>query len=46
MDFFNNKENNILKFKINSEGIDINKIEPRLILTTNENKKLLPYTKS
>jgi hypothetical protein len=41
MEFFNNKENENLKFKINSEGIDINKIEPRLILTTKENKNYL-----
>lgn len=37
MELFNNKENENLKFKINSEGIDINKVEPRLILTTKEN---------
>ena len=41
MEFFNNKENENLKFKINSEGVDINKIEPRLILTTKENKNYL-----
>jgi len=41
MEFFNNKENDSLKFKINSEGIDINKIEPRLILVTKENKNYL-----
>lgn len=41
MEFFNNKENDILKFKLNSEGIDVNNIEPRLILTTNENKNYL-----
>ena len=32
MEFFNNKENESLKFKLNSEGVDINKIEARLIL--------------
>jgi len=41
MEFFNNKENEILKFKINSEGIDVNNIETRLILTTKENKNVL-----
>ena len=37
MEFFNNTNNEKLKFKVNSEGININKIEPRLILTTSEN---------
>ena len=41
MELFNNKENEILKFKINSEGIDVNNIEPRLILITKENKNVL-----
>ena len=41
MEFFNNKENESLRFKINSEGIDINNIEPRLILMTKENKNYL-----
>ena len=41
MELFNNKENDLLKFKINSEGININNIEPRLILTTKENKNYL-----
>ena len=41
MEFYNNKNNDTLKFKINSEGIDTNKMEPRLILTTNENKNYL-----
>jgi hypothetical protein len=41
MELFNNKENENLKFKINSEGIDMNKVEPRLILTTKENKNYL-----
>lgn len=41
MELFNNENNDKLKFKINSEGIDINNIEPRLILTTNENKNYL-----
>jgi len=41
MEFFNNKENENLKFKINSEGIDTEKVEPRLILTTKENKNYL-----
>ena len=40
MELFNNKENEILKFKINSEGIDVNNIEPRLILITKENKNV------
>lgn len=37
MEFFNNTNNDNLKFKLNSEGININKIEPRLILTTSDN---------
>lgn len=41
MEFFNNKNNESLKFKINSEGIDIENIEPRLILITKENKNYL-----
>jgi hypothetical protein len=41
MEFFNNKENDSLKFKINSEGVDMNKVEPRLILTTEKNKNYL-----
>lgn len=41
MELFNNKENEIIKFKLNSEGIDVNNIEPRLILTTKENKNIL-----
>ena len=41
MDLFNNKENDILKFKINSDGINVNDVEPRLILMTKENKNVL-----
>jgi hypothetical protein len=41
MEFFNNKNNESLKFKINSEGIDLENIEPRLILITKENKNYL-----
>jgi len=41
MELFNNKNNESLKFKINSEGIDTDKMEARLILTTNENKNYL-----
>lgn len=41
MEFFNNKENDILKFKINSDGINYNDVEPRLILMTKENKNVL-----
>jgi hypothetical protein len=41
MELFNNKENEILKFKLNSEGIDVNNIETRLILTTKENRNFL-----
>ena len=41
MEFFNNKENDILKFKINSDGINVNDVEPRLILMTKENKNVL-----
>jgi hypothetical protein len=41
MVLYNNENNDTLKFKINSEGIDVNNIEPRLILTSNENKNYL-----
>ncbi len=41
MELFNNKENETLKFKINSDGIDVGNIEPRLILITKENKNVL-----
>ncbi|MDY0268794.1 hypothetical protein [Trichloromonas sp.] len=40
MEFYNNEKNDKLKFKINIEGIDINNIEPRLIIT-NENNNYL-----
>lgn len=36
MDFFNNKNNDVLKFKLNVEGIDTNNIEPRLIFKSND----------
>lgn len=45
MEFFNNKENDTLKFKLNSEGIDINNIEPRLILKTKKNNNLIIFGK-
>lgn len=38
MEFFNNSANDNLKFKLNSDGVDLNKIEPRLILTTKNNE--------
>lgn len=41
MEFFNNKKNNLLKFKINSEGLNTKKIETRLILTTENNKNYI-----
>ena len=41
MELFNNKENEILKFKINSEGINVNNVEARLVLVTKENKNVL-----
>lgn len=41
MELFNNKENDSLKFKINSEGINVNNIEPRLVIITKENKNYL-----
>jgi hypothetical protein len=37
MEFFNNNINDKLNFKINIEGIDINKIEPRLIIKNEKN---------
>lgn len=45
MDFYSNKLNDSLKFKINSEGIDTNMIETRLILKTSENKNYLLFGK-
>lgn len=36
MDLFNNENNASLKFKLNSEGIDINSIECRSVFITNE----------
>lgn len=41
MEFFSNKKNETLKFKINSEGIDVNVVEPRLVLVTKENKNYI-----
>lgn len=38
MEFFNNSINDSLKFKLNSDGVDLNRIEPRLILTTKSNE--------
>jgi len=38
MEFFNNVENDTLKFKLNGDGVDLDNIEARLILTTKENK--------
>jgi hypothetical protein len=37
MEFFNNKSNDTLKFKLNMEGININDIETRLIFENNNN---------
>lgn len=37
MEFYNNQKNENLKFKINTEGVDINNIEPRLILKNEKN---------
>jgi len=34
MEFFNNKSNDTLKFKLNSEGVDTETIEARLILVS------------
>jgi len=41
MDFYNNKNNDTLKFKLNTEGVDKDKIETRLILTSKEKNYLL-----
>ena len=41
MEFFSNKKNESLKFKINSEGIDVDVVEPRLVLVTKENKNYI-----
>jgi hypothetical protein len=45
MEFFNNKVNNILKFKINSEGVDVNNMEPRLIFESDKNNNYIFYGK-
>lgn len=45
MEFYNNKENSPLQFRINVEGINPNNIETRLILRTNENKNYLIFGK-
>lgn len=45
MDFFNNKKNEKLKFKINSEGIDTNEIKSRLIFETTKNENYIFYGK-
>lgn len=38
MELYNNKLNDKLKFKVNSEGINTSNMEARLILTTENNK--------
>ncbi len=45
MDFYNNNNNEPLKFRLNVEGIDTNNIETRLIFKTNENKNYLFFGK-
>jgi len=45
MDFYNNMENESLKFKLNVNGIDTNNIETRLILKTTENRNYLFFGK-
>lgn len=45
MEFFNNKSNDSLKFQINTEGADLNKIEARLIFSTKENINYLVFGK-
>jgi len=37
MDFFNNKNNDNIKFKINAEGIDTKDVEARLVFNTKDN---------
>lgn len=37
MEFYNNKQNDSLKFKINVQGINTDKVEARLVLKTSEN---------
>jgi len=45
MEFFNNKKNEKLKFKINSEGINTNEIKSRLIFETSQNENYIFYGK-
>jgi hypothetical protein len=41
--FYSNKENDNLKFKVNTEGINLNNVESRLILTEGKNKNYLIF---
>jgi len=36
MEFFSNKTNDILKFKLNAEGINTNDVEPRLVFNSKD----------
>lgn len=41
MDFYNNKKNDTLKFKLNAEGIDMRNMEARLIFRSKNSKNML-----
>lgn len=43
MDLYNNKSNDRLKFKINSEGINVSDIEPRLIFNSTDKINYVIY---
>lgn len=45
MEFYNNKQNDTLKFQINTEGADLNKVEARLIFSTGDNRNYLFFGK-
>lgn len=45
MEFFNNKSNDSIRFQINTEGTNLNKVETRLIFTTENNKNYLFFGK-
>jgi len=45
MEFFNNQNNNNLKFKLNTQGIDYREVEPRLVFSTNENVNIIIFGK-
>ena len=43
MDFFNNKTNDNIKFKINTEGINTKDVESRLVFNTKDQLNYIIY---